>query len=82
MEYKKMQRPSDAVGALGVNMFAEETDLNTGQTSFAATDISLPGNNSLPVELSRKKNVADDDGFDPLQKIGDWELEVPYRRYF
>jgi YD repeat-containing protein len=78
MEYKKLQRPSDTIGALGFDLFGEQTDFYTGQTSFNAIDIQLPGNNSLPVQLSRKKNVQEQDGFAPLTKIGDWELEVPY----
>jgi len=77
MEYRKLQRPSDAIGALGFELFGEETDFYTGQTSFKATDISLPGNSGLPVQLSRKKSVVEEDGFAPLTKIGDWELDVP-----
>jgi RHS repeat-associated protein len=84
IEDRRFKPPSDAVGVLGPDMFGDQTDHNTGSTSFTVTDIDVPGNSSLPVRLSRSMRVAVNDfappvplGGGPLNSAG-WEIEVPH----
>jgi len=78
VEAKRLRKPSEAVGTLGNDMFGEQVDLYGGDVSFHATDIDLPGNNGLKVHLARTRKIDAEDGFYPLQSLGDWELEVPH----
>ena len=60
-------------------LLGEQIDLNTGALSFAYTDVSIPGNNSIPVSVSRRfrgayLNFGDKGGF------GDWSLDIPHIR--
>lgn len=69
------------LSALGVELFGDETSLNTGITEFAADDIDLPGNNVLPVRLSRRFRVqkwVQLFGWKAPGIFGDWDLDVPY----
>ena len=76
LEYGKLNRPSDNIGSLGDNVFGEQTDFYTGETSFNATDISIPGNNALSVALSRKMAVVPEEaGVSSAFRF--WEFEYP-----
>lgn len=89
IEDRRYKTPSDAVGALGPDLFGEQVDHNTGATSFSVTDIDLPGNNALPVRLTRTIKISVSDGFPHLAPIGaivsgaagagfsGWSIEVP-----
>lgn len=89
IEDRRYKAPSDAVGALGPDLFGEQVDHNTGSTSFSVTDIDLPGNNALPVRLTRTMKISVSDGFPHLVPIGatvagiagqgssGWSIEVP-----
>jgi len=77
-EYNRLNRPSDTVGALGNGLFGEQVDLYSGGTEFATTDISIPGNGSLPVRLGRRLEVAEADQYGGLQSFANWEVDVPY----
>ncbi|AZZ97488.1 RHS repeat-associated core domain-containing protein [Pseudoalteromonas sp. R3] len=72
--------------ALSVNAASSEGDAYdpiSGTISFAVTDISIPGNSSLPVELKRVHSP-----FSFMNALGDvrntgmgtWLLDVPYIR--
>ncbi|MGH8110116.1 MAG: hypothetical protein ACREO1_15515, partial [Arenimonas sp.] len=78
VEAKRMRKPSEAIGALGNGMFGEQVDFYGGDTSFSATDIDIPGNSGLKVQLTRVRKVDTEDGFYPLESMGDWELDVPH----
>ncbi len=88
IEDRRYKTPSDAVGALGPDLFGEQTDHNTGSTSFSATDIDLPGNNALPVRLTRSVRMSVSDGFPHLVPLGvggtlnsssvGWSIDVPH----
>ncbi|MEO8000409.1 MAG: hypothetical protein ABI644_00930, partial [Arenimonas sp.] len=78
LEFTKLQRPSDAIGSLGNDLFGEKTDFYTGSTSFGVTDISVPGNSQLPVALSRSLSVSEYDAFTSVSRVlGNWEIDVP-----
>jgi hypothetical protein len=79
-EYGKTIKSAEAIGALGPDLFGDQTNFYTGATTFVATDVSLPGNNALPVAIgrrlevaSREPNVAPGDGM-----FGDWDLDIPH----
>jgi RHS repeat-associated protein len=58
------------------DLMGESVDLNSGSVSFAATDVSIPGNFDIPVEISRRFH----DGnftFRNTAEFGDWGLELP-----
>lgn len=47
--------------ALQNDLFEEKVNLYTGKAQFLATDIDLPGNNSLPVRLTAVSNATPDE---------------------
>lgn len=83
-EYDKTIKSAEAVGALGNDLFGEETNLYTGSTSFTVTDVSLPGNNSLPVSIGRRFIVQSRDQFERGWLLtrdgtfGDWDVDIPH----
>ena len=50
-EQGKLFRAPDAITTLGANLFGDKVNLYTGGLEFVQTDVSLPGNNSLPVSV-------------------------------
>lgn len=83
-EYNKTIKTAQAVGALGSDLFGEQTSFYSGATTFSATDVSLPGNNSLPVSIGRRFVVSSrysDEQRALLARDGgfaDWELDIPH----
>lgn len=77
-EYDKLiQRRADLT-AMESGMFGESVDMYTGSLGFSATDISLSGNSSLPVEVARSLAIGNraDYLYDDLP-MADWNLELP-----
>ena len=69
------------VTALGSSLFGDSTGLSTWATEFVTTDISLPGNSALPVNLTRRYRV--DYRTAPMSARApglfiDWELDLPH----
>ena len=83
-EYDKTVTSAEAVGALGPALFGDETNLYTGATTFTATDVSLPGNDALPVSVGRRfivRSRSASERNDLLTRDGgfaDWELDIPH----
>lgn len=80
-------KEKDAVlQALGPDAFGETVNTFTGGISFSHVDLSIPGNNGLPVEIRRSLTV--DGNKSPTQPndselwrgraFGEWELDLPY----
>lgn len=76
-EYHKLVGKSQNIAAFGDNLFGEQVDLYSGRTSFSQTDISLPGNSSLPVALIRKVDVDVFDDFNDIPGMTFGEFDVP-----
>lgn len=74
-EYAKRIKSSENISPLGDDLFGDSIKLFNGTVSFSATDISLPGNNALPVRLTRAKNLQEHRFGLPL---GDWDIDAPY----
>lgn len=83
-EYGKVIKTAEAIGALGVDLFGEQTNFYTGATTFSATDVSLPGNDALPVAIGRRFIVQSRSNYERnalLTRDGgfaDWELDIPH----
>jgi len=77
-EYDKQIRTAEVIGALGNDLFGEQVNFYTGSLSFAVTDVSLRGNNALPVEVRRSFKVEQRDSLYSQGLFGDWELDIPY----
>lgn len=88
VEYDKRLRASEQLSALGSDLFGDQVSLYTGQTAFRHVDIDIPGNNALPVQLSRRYTIStlvDSQLFDarggpgnPYGGMGNWNIEVPH----
>ncbi len=88
VEYDKRLRASEQLSALGSDLFGDQVSLYTGQTAFRHVDIDIPGNNALPVQLSRRYTISslvDSQLFDvrggpgnPYGGMGNWDIEVPH----
>lgn len=76
-EYDKQIQARGAITAHGPQLFGDEVELSSGALSFSVTDISIPGNHSLPVALTRTTTIVDwnDRAFDA--PMGDWDLDIP-----
>lgn len=86
-EYEKSVTAARQVSPLGDAPFGERVSMFSGATEFSVTDISLPGNNALPVALGRRFVIADRNGYWKdttdnndwfLGGFEDWDVEVPY----
>lgn len=78
VEHEKRLRAAEMVGPLSSDLFGDNISLYNGSTEFAVTDIDLPGNNGLPVQLRRRFKVESLKEVEPLGGFGAWDLDVPY----
>lgn len=77
-EYDKLIKTRATIGAMGPDLFGDKIDLYTTSLSFSLTDISLPGNNALPVALTRTFTVFSKSPEHPNDlPMGDWDLDLP-----
>lgn len=76
-EYDKLINTRKAIATLGPQMFGDSVDLSTGALSFSTTDVSLTGNNALPVAVTRTFVVRDDEGRGSDNAFGDWDIDIP-----
>src|SRR3982750_3883268 len=78
-EYSTLIRSGEDVGPLDASLFGDRIDYDSGEVEFVATDVSLPGNDALPVAIGRRYVVqANPAGVVPERDFGDWDLEVPH----
>ncbi|WP_434212831.1 RHS repeat protein [[Pseudomonas] boreopolis] len=83
-EYRKRIEAAQNMSALKSDLFGDSVSLYNGKTDFLVTDIDLPGNNGLPVQLSRRFSVelhlsGSATSFNAnLEGAGGWDIEVPY----
>ena len=84
-EYSKRIESAQTITALTDQLMGDSVSLYNGATEFTATDISLPGNNGLPVQLSRRFPVSlivgspgSSAGNPNYRGAGNWDIEVPY----
>src|SRR5580765_2764703 len=53
-EYATLIRSDPGAGPLDAGLLGDRVDYYTGHVEFVATDVSLPGNNALPVAVGRR----------------------------
>lgn len=75
-ELSNAVRAPNAVAKIGTDLFGDQVNLYSGRLEFAQTDISLPGNNALPVSVGRRL-VAGERGMGQ-RHFGRWDLEIPH----
>jgi hypothetical protein len=75
-QQSKLIRPTEETVALGNDLFGDKVSLYTGSLEFVQTDVSLPGNNRLPVAVGRRFKT----GTEPINTMlfGNWDLEIPH----
>lgn len=81
-EYEKRIESAKQAAALKSDLFGDQVNLANGGLSFSATDVSIPGNNTLPVGISRSYSVQNRYGgptSPPVtdQMMADWDIDAP-----
>ncbi|MGN6150443.1 MAG: RHS repeat-associated core domain-containing protein [Lysobacteraceae bacterium] len=74
-EYAQLAKARESLPTLQSNAFGENVNLYDGATIFKTTDVSLPGNSDLPVELTRTWDLQNQQ--QSQLTLGDWEIDVP-----
>lgn len=77
-EYDKLIKAKGVITAHGPTLFGDEVSLYNGGLSFSATDVSMTGNGSLPLALTRSYAVVNRKGKVANQPFADWELGTPH----
>ena len=77
VEWQKQLEVGGHLGALDMSLMGDTIDLHTGTLSFTHTDISLPGNFALPVELKRRRTQGQLNHATVDAGFGDWALVTP-----
>lgn len=68
---------SSRVEALGPTLMGDEVSLSDGGLAFSVVDVSIPGNNALPVELRRRYSVKDRKDTINDGMLADWQIDAP-----
>ncbi|HRP71437.1 MAG TPA: RHS repeat-associated core domain-containing protein [Luteimonas sp.] len=84
VEYRKRIETAQNISPLDHGLFGEQVSLYNGSTAFSVTDIDVPGNHALPVQLTRKLAVelqpqnyfSEYDSL--LRGLGNWDVDVPH----
>lgn len=78
-EHSELVRSRQTIDPLGSDLFGENVNYYSGGLSFSHADISVPGNNALPVAVGRSYAVTD------LRNklvrdlpFADWDIDLPY----
>ena len=78
VQFSKRIEGSQKVSPLQMDAFGEAIRLSNGALSFSNTDVSLPGNNALPVAVSRSYEVQSRKVAGEFM-FGDWDVELGRR---
>lgn len=83
VEFRKQIEGAEQISAIGEGFAGEKVNLYDGTTSFSVTDISVPGNFDLPVQLVRSLAISLQvqglNAYDTtLRGAGNWDVDVPY----
>ena len=75
-EQRKQILSPSAVAAVGTDLFGDSINFYNGALDFTQTDVSLPGNNTLPVSIGRR--IKTGQRGETCRPFGQWELDVPH----
>ena len=72
----KLIRAPAAITVLGNDLFGDQTNLYSGGLEFVQSDVTLPGNNRLPVQVARRLTAG---GMGNLGHglFAHWDLDIP-----
>lgn len=83
-DYAKLIGDRTGVGVMGPDLLGDQVNYYSGGLSFANTDVSVAGNSSLPVSVTRTYSVKARNGYPFPDGIsgtdlpfGDWDLDLP-----
>lgn len=76
-EYEKSIKNRESIAVQGPTLFGDAVNLSNGALSFSITDVSLPGNNALPVQITRKYSAKRWKGLVHDEAFADWSLALP-----
>ena len=78
-EYAERIKSAGLTAPLTSDLFGDSVSLYNGATQFSATDINVPGNNTLPVQLGRRLKIESrPEDSQILGGFGGWDINVPY----
>ena len=77
VELEKRQGAEHRLEAFGTDLLGDGIDPHTGSISFTTTDVSIPGNFSLPVMIERTRSQGLHYNRTASVEFGDWQLNVP-----
>lgn len=75
-EKYKLIRAQNAALPLSNNLFGDSVNLYNGRLGFVQTDVSLPGNNALPVAVGRR--IMTGERLLGGHAFGQWQLDIPH----
>src|SRR5260221_14738940 len=61
---------------MGPDLLGDKINFYTGKLEFTQTDVSLQGNNGLPVQVARRFSAAAREGYGG-GIFEDWDLDIP-----
>src|SRR5258705_8679793 len=73
-------RSGEVIEALGPNLMGDSVNEYSGGLEFTQTDVSLPGNNALPVQVGRHKAVGTIQAYAGTGLFANWDLDIPRLR--
>ncbi|HKX42994.1 MAG TPA: hypothetical protein VJO99_17690, partial [Burkholderiaceae bacterium] len=71
-------RSGEVIQALGPNLMGDSVNEYSGGLEFTQTDVSLPGNNALPVAVGRHKAVGTIQAYSRSGLFANWDLDIPH----
>jgi hypothetical protein len=77
-EQSKLIRAPDALGVLGNDLFGDRLNFYDGSLEFSQEDVSIPGNNKLPVRVGRRLQTGSRNEANHMFR--EWELDIPHIR--
>lgn len=75
--YDKRVDSTKTVQKLGDDLFGDSISLQDGVLSFSVTDVSIPGNNALPVAITRGWTLSNTRGQAANRLMADWQVSLP-----
>jgi len=73
-------RSGEVIEALGPNLMGDSVNEYSGGLEFTQTDVSIPGNNALQVQVGRRKAVGVIQAYAGTGLFANWDLDIPRLR--
>ncbi|HBF46602.1 MAG TPA: hypothetical protein DDW91_09085, partial [Shewanella frigidimarina] len=77
--YGEMNNVETKVATLTTDLMGDSLDMNSGALSFTHTDVSIPGNFSIPVQVQRTLG-SPDNWYKETRELHNWSLAIPHVR--